>query len=89
MPVYKYVCHGCNYEIREIMTIAEKDKFNPGKCPSCNKKLFRDFSIGMVTGGGGGWCGKSSNICSPEKRAERKRKGDAIRKEMGLGHLND
>ena len=68
MPIYEYVCMGCEEHFEELVRV--DDAAPP--CPSCGRlKAERQFSVfaahGASTqpsfGGGGGCCGGSCGSC--------------------------
>lgn len=91
MARYDFYCPVCNtvYEKSFSMT----DEKVGGNCPTCGVELVRQFGVGTITGSGGGWCGNSKSWKTSiagvhEQSLARKREGDGVRKELGLGHLN-
>jgi putative FmdB family regulatory protein len=44
MPIYEYICHGCNHEFEELVQSAAKA--NHVACPQCHgKKTDRKISV--------------------------------------------
>lgn len=41
MPVYGFICDGCEHSFDEYLSIDERDKPLSKKCPKCNKKKVR------------------------------------------------
>ena len=52
MPVYEYICNGCNNPYNKVRGISEND---PGyECETCNLPLVRVYSnVGAVFNGSG------------------------------------
>ncbi len=50
MPIYEYVCPGCNLEFEIKRPMSESDKAT--NCPQCNSSARKQFSsFGCKTGG--------------------------------------
>jgi predicted nucleic acid-binding Zn ribbon protein len=65
----------------------QDDKVEAPICPKCGQRMKREFGVGDIKGSGGGWFGKSIDNLKAQSD-ERKRQGDGIRRETGLGAYN-
>ena len=72
MPIFEFVCGGCDRHFEEIMTFAQLEA-GEAVCPACGSKRVErrlstfaassgPASAGPACGGGGGGCGGGSGF---------------------------
>lgn len=67
MPLYEYRCEGCNRTVELLRTVKELDA--PVRCPKCNGRMKRMFSVaGAIKTGTGRTPG--STCCGRVERCE-------------------
>lgn len=92
MRLGNFYCEQCGFERDEQEHLETKSP-----CEQCGGTFFVRKPKTLIQGSGPGWHGKSNmwdmsikglNEQHDEAAAKRKKEGDGIRREMGLGHLN-
>lgn len=92
MPRYEFRCPSCGFSTDRWVPMREiKDYFDT--CDMCGSTLHRKYGVGVMKVGGKP-IGNDSRMFDAsirglhEQSLDRKREGDGIRNELGMGHFN-
>ena len=87
MPVYEYLCKGCDHEFEREQRISDKPV---KKCPSCGamkvKRLISQTSFVLK---GGGWYGDLYSSTKPDKSADGKSEASGTAAESSSDKKDD